>query len=248
MRFIKRIIIFCSEGARQQLELLRTSIRNRAATVIQCTWRGFHCRQRWPILRQGFHHHRRFIVTQQQQPHPDFPPNLPPPNNPFPIAPSTATIPRPNSNQSRSLPPQPHPPTILPAPPRRENHSSSNPEVNSNPLLPIIPPMLPLLGRGECGGGSASSLSPSSILPPLAPTIIPTTTATIHNNNSNGSVKSNTSSGGRGGGRPQPITCTPPPPPPPNNNEQGEIVEGERCDPKLVQQTCSLFGLDMVIK
>ncbi|ODM93382.1 Unconventional myosin-Va [Orchesella cincta] len=61
--------IFLSEGARQQLEALRTITQNRAATLIQSTWRGWRCRRRWPIVRQGYH--MRF----QQMPPPVPPPN-----------------------------------------------------------------------------------------------------------------------------------------------------------------------------
>ncbi|XP_011312916.1 unconventional myosin-IXb isoform X2 [Fopius arisanus] len=43
--------IFLSEGIRQQLENLRSETRRKAATAIQCTWRGWRVRKRWPIRR-----------------------------------------------------------------------------------------------------------------------------------------------------------------------------------------------------
>lgn len=42
--------IFLSEGARQQLELLRNAKRAYAAVIIQAAWRGWNQRKRWPIL------------------------------------------------------------------------------------------------------------------------------------------------------------------------------------------------------
>ncbi|XP_059474845.1 unconventional myosin-IXa isoform X2 [Neocloeon triangulifer] len=44
--------IFLSEGARQQLEEMRNSKRHKSAVLIQCTWRGWHLRRRWPTLRR----------------------------------------------------------------------------------------------------------------------------------------------------------------------------------------------------
>ncbi|XP_064106085.1 unconventional myosin-IXb-like isoform X2 [Macrobrachium nipponense] len=45
--------IFLSEGARQQLEMLRIETRHRAATLIQAVWRGWHFRRRWPTLKRN---------------------------------------------------------------------------------------------------------------------------------------------------------------------------------------------------
>lgn len=42
-----------SEGARQQLETLRTNKRHNAAARIQATWRGWSSRRRWPALRRS---------------------------------------------------------------------------------------------------------------------------------------------------------------------------------------------------
>ncbi|KAJ8969728.1 hypothetical protein NQ317_003327 [Molorchus minor] len=44
--------IFLSEGIRQHLERLRSETRQKAATLIQSTWRGWHCRFRWSTLRR----------------------------------------------------------------------------------------------------------------------------------------------------------------------------------------------------
>lgn len=48
----KKIQIYFSEGARQQLEGMRSDRRHRAAVLIQSTWRGWHLRRRWPALRR----------------------------------------------------------------------------------------------------------------------------------------------------------------------------------------------------
>lgn len=45
--------IFLSEGARQQLEMLRSETRHRASVLIQSTWRGWRLRRRWPALRRN---------------------------------------------------------------------------------------------------------------------------------------------------------------------------------------------------
>ncbi|KAK6632528.1 hypothetical protein RUM43_013296 [Polyplax serrata] len=45
--------IFLSEGARQQLEHLRTTTRHRSAIIIQSNWRGWYSRRRWPALRRS---------------------------------------------------------------------------------------------------------------------------------------------------------------------------------------------------
>ncbi|RZF39453.1 hypothetical protein LSTR_LSTR000974 [Laodelphax striatellus] len=45
--------IFLSEGVRQQLERLRWEMRHRAAVLIQATWRGWHMRSRWPVIRRN---------------------------------------------------------------------------------------------------------------------------------------------------------------------------------------------------
>lgn len=46
-------LLFSSEGARQQLESLRTRRRHNAAACIQATWRGWSSRRRWPALRRS---------------------------------------------------------------------------------------------------------------------------------------------------------------------------------------------------
>lgn len=52
--FLKLSIHFLfSEGARQQLENLRTNTRHRAALTIQSTWRGWRLRRRWPTLKRN---------------------------------------------------------------------------------------------------------------------------------------------------------------------------------------------------
>ncbi|CAH1367105.1 unconventional myosin-Ia isoform X2 [Tenebrio molitor] len=48
--------IFLSEGIRQHLEKLRADTRQKAATLIQSTWRGWHCRYRWAALRREKEH------------------------------------------------------------------------------------------------------------------------------------------------------------------------------------------------
>lgn len=47
------LCLFLSEGARQQLEMLRIETRHRAATLIQAVWRGWHFRRRWPTLKRN---------------------------------------------------------------------------------------------------------------------------------------------------------------------------------------------------
>ncbi|CAG0900551.1 unnamed protein product, partial [Darwinula stevensoni] len=44
--------IFISEGARQKLEKVRMRTRERASTLIQSVWRGWHLRRRWPGLQR----------------------------------------------------------------------------------------------------------------------------------------------------------------------------------------------------
>ncbi|XP_017780333.1 PREDICTED: unconventional myosin-IXa isoform X2 [Nicrophorus vespilloides] len=44
--------IFLSEGIRQHLENLRTETRQKSATLIQATWRGWRCRYRWANIRR----------------------------------------------------------------------------------------------------------------------------------------------------------------------------------------------------
>ncbi|XP_050306303.1 myosin-VIIa isoform X2 [Anthonomus grandis grandis] len=44
--------IFLSEGIRQLLETLRNETRQKAATLIQSSWRGWRCRYRWSTLRR----------------------------------------------------------------------------------------------------------------------------------------------------------------------------------------------------
>lgn len=46
-------VLWCSEGARQQLEMLRIEMRHRAATLLQAVWRGWHFRRRWPTLKRN---------------------------------------------------------------------------------------------------------------------------------------------------------------------------------------------------
>ena len=41
-----------SEGARQQFELLRDKVRNKAATSIQASWRRSVCERKWPTVRR----------------------------------------------------------------------------------------------------------------------------------------------------------------------------------------------------
>jgi dachs protein len=45
--------IFLSEGARQQLEMLRSERRIISASLIQATWRGWNLRRRWPLIKQS---------------------------------------------------------------------------------------------------------------------------------------------------------------------------------------------------
>jgi len=45
--------IFLSEGARQQLEMLRSERRILSACLIQATWRGWNLRRRWPLIKQS---------------------------------------------------------------------------------------------------------------------------------------------------------------------------------------------------
>ncbi|XP_035712524.1 unconventional myosin-Ib isoform X3 [Folsomia candida] len=287
--------IFLSEGARQQLESFRSSARTRAATLIQSTWRGFHCRRRWPMLRQSFQHHQHHRHYPAEE---DLPPSLPPPNphqfsngshfttQPFghsttlprqhcpsngmgpppvpqtsyPVKPyhqqvtttnnlypgysaastlrhsSLISAPPPQSSQSlphlqRTQPLLSPSTTTLPVPVPRREASTSNPEMHHN----NHPKNLPSSGSVSV----TSSLSPP-ILPPITPTnghTIATATTVATNGGTqslcSSSNHSNNSSGARPP-RPQPISGTPPP------QEQQE-----RCDPKLVQQTCSMFGLDM---
>ena len=53
--------------------------------------------------------------------------------------------------------------------------------------------------------------------------------------------RSSFNAGGRP--RPQPITGTPPPPA--TQSASSDIMQTERCDFKVIQQTCALFGLDL---
>lgn len=43
--------IFLSEGARQQLELLRNANREYAAVIIQTAWKGWNERKKWPLIK-----------------------------------------------------------------------------------------------------------------------------------------------------------------------------------------------------
>lgn len=45
--------IFLSEGARQQLEMLRSERRILSASLIQAMWRGWNLRRRWPLIKQS---------------------------------------------------------------------------------------------------------------------------------------------------------------------------------------------------
>jgi dachs protein len=45
--------IFLSEGARQQLEMLRNERRVVSALLIQCTWKGWNVRRRWPLIKES---------------------------------------------------------------------------------------------------------------------------------------------------------------------------------------------------
>ena len=73
--------------------------------------------------------------------------------------------------------------------------------------------------------------------------------ATVRNTNLNLMVQPT----GRPSGRPKPISCTPPPfegqhqqQQQPQQAGQSAGQRGDRCDFKTIQQTCSLFGLDLV--
>ncbi|PNF36413.1 hypothetical protein B7P43_G16544, partial [Cryptotermes secundus] len=55
--------IFLSEGARQQLETLRSGTRHRAAILIQATWRGWRLRRRWPTLRRSLELQQQTTVS-----------------------------------------------------------------------------------------------------------------------------------------------------------------------------------------
>ncbi|XP_069688106.1 myosin-I heavy chain isoform X2 [Periplaneta americana] len=55
--------IFLSEGARQQLETLRSGTRHRAAVLIQATWRGWRLRRRWPALRRSLELQQQAAVS-----------------------------------------------------------------------------------------------------------------------------------------------------------------------------------------
>jgi hypothetical protein len=94
-----------------------------------------------------------------------------------------------------------------------------NPSSITNSALPSIPGGNKTASSGSVSGGS------SSLSPPLCPPNAPNSICSSSNSNTSGS-------GGRP--RPQPISGTPPP------------ETTEKCDAKLVQQTCTLFGLDMV--
>lgn len=199
--------IFLSEGARQQLEALRTCTRNRAATIIQSSWRGWSCRQRLPILK----HQSRFSTNSNH--HTLKEPEMSPPNpmtfTPLNFATLTRTHNSHSQNSDRDLK-------------QGLGHYPSS-QYNENPSPEQIPPP-----------SSGPVSLPSSLSPPLAPPL-PPPNGGAHTNSACGSVGS-ANSGGLRPPRPQPISGTPPP----------EMQE--RCDPKLVQQTCTLFGLDMVRK
>jgi len=93
----------------------------------------------------------------------------------------------------------------------------------TNTALPSIPGGPPPNNNNNNNKSSSgtTSTNPCQVTPPNAPNSV------CSSSNSN-----NSGSGGRP--RPQPIAGTPPP------------ETNEKCDAKLVQQTCSLFGLDMV--
>uniref|UniRef100_A0ABD2XJ77 Uncharacterized protein n=1 Tax=Trichogramma kaykai TaxID=54128 RepID=A0ABD2XJ77_9HYME len=62
--------IFLGEATRQQLEQLRGEIRQRAATDIQASWRGWRIRRRWTLRRGGSTKHSHHHHHQQLPPPP----------------------------------------------------------------------------------------------------------------------------------------------------------------------------------
>ncbi|CAL8122354.1 unnamed protein product [Orchesella dallaii] len=294
--------IFLSEGARQQLEALRTMTHNRAATLIQSTWRGWRCRRRWPIVRQGYH--MRF----QQMPPPVPPPNAVastamsnPKSNGLMTARSTShhdsmghaiitstsflnTVSHPMTNNNQQNGPfRGHTSTSLPhiqqqiSPPGGPipSHFNDLPQNgkglkfggdgplptsshsdNSISSIPVPAPRTGSMGTQLSSANGGISLNSAKSLPNIPPprsnsnasgaAVSPVSGGEGSCNSSNsagglgyppsnppGSVCSSTNASTGGRPRPQPIAGTPPP----------EAMD--RCDPKLVQQTCSMFGLDM---
>ncbi|CAG7834204.1 unnamed protein product [Allacma fusca] len=254
--------VFMSEGARQKLEALRVTTRNRAATLIQSTWRGWHCRQRWPIIQHGSHLRLQHALPANH------------PNNPIPIAPPTmmhnsgiAPANQVNllaNNQSSNsaisgtgnnaiyrngVLVSPNAASSMGNLHTLQSHAtaSGGPQISSGigtndlvspscssppPIIPVPAPRTTIMTNGNSGINNSLATSP-----PAIPTLNTTSVATISlvnssNNGASGGVSSNTSTAG-GRPRPQPISGTPPP----------DVMD--RCDPKLVQQTCNLFGLDM---
>ncbi|XP_074028555.1 unconventional myosin-IXb-like dachs isoform X2 [Leptinotarsa decemlineata] len=55
--------IFLSEGIRQHLEKMRSDTRQKAATLIQSTWRGWHCRYRRTLRKEKTTHHPQVSRT-----------------------------------------------------------------------------------------------------------------------------------------------------------------------------------------
>ena len=94
------------------------------------------------------------------------------------------------------------------------------------PPPPAVPIPAPRTLLANCNNILSNGMAVAS--PPAVPTLTTASVATIASTGVSGA-------GGSGGRpRPQPISGTPPP----------DVMD--RCDPKLVQQTCNLFGLDMV--
>jgi len=132
-----------SEGARQQLETLRSGTRHRAAVLIQATWRGWRLRRRWPAL-------RRSLELQQQA-----------------AVSATGTLAG---------------------------------VANTSVAVVSVQQARAAAAATATGTGTGAATAGASSTRP----------------------------------RPQPIAGTPPPDP------------AEKCDHKMIQQTCTLFGLDLV--
>ena len=136
--------MYCSEGARQQLETLRSGTRHRAAVLIQATWRGWRLRKRWPTL-------RRSLELQQQTS----------------VTTTTGTLVG---------------------------------VTNTSVAVVSVQQARAAAAAATAGAGTGAATAGASSTRP----------------------------------RPQPIAGTPPPDP------------AEKCDHKMIQQTCTLFGLDLV--
>lgn len=279
--------------------------QNRASTLIQSTWRGWRCRRRWPIVRQG-----RQIKHQQSQ----MPPPVPPPNfvpaipTSLPKSNGLMTAARSTSHHESMghaiitstsfLNTVSHPMTNVPNHTNisRGSTSASLPHLQQQQIMsshhfqPNHNETTQQSGKGFKVGldtalsmathlengipvpaPRAGSMGPQ-LPPPTGPTnlitakSVPNIASSRSNSNASGaaispvsggegscnssnspggglgyphsnppgSVCSNASTANGGRPRPQPIAGTPPP----------DVMD--RCDSKLVQQTCNMFGLDMV--